>query len=185
MDCNVVDILPVVFYDLMRVHEVIAANPWEIFRRADLSVLTAEDLRRLTQGRGNLRGKYLDDIKYLHHHIRLSGCKRIPVSGNIFPGKSPCHAGLKKWWAARLGVASGHSVRDPIRWLREEISLCDDIPQDEACVCCVRTMKKRIQGVREELWTSLPFLFGLVSISSHPPLLVLTALTRIDGFGLR
>ncbi|KAF8482877.1 hypothetical protein DFH94DRAFT_730257 [Russula ochroleuca] len=167
MDCNVVDILPVVFYDLMRVHEVIAANPWEIFRRADLSVLTAEDLRRLAHGRGNLRGKYLDDITYLQHDIRLDSCKRIPVSGKLFSGKqSPCHASLKKWWDTRLGVASGPSVRDPIRWLREEISLCDDIPQDEVCVGCIRAIKKYLERVREELWTSLPYFFGLTSLVS-------------------
>jgi hypothetical protein len=138
MEHNILDILPVVFYDLARVHEVIAPNPHEGFRRADLSVLTADDLRRLAQGRGALRGKFLDGITKLlivHPH---DDCKWIPV-----PGKpSPCRAGLKKWWDMQLGAVSGPSVADPIGWLREKVSLCDDIPHDEVCGGCTRVVKK-------------------------------------------
>ena len=166
MDHNVLDILPVVFYDLMRVHEVISPNPREGFRRADLSVLTAEDLRRLTQGRGALRGKFLDLISNLCDLLPLEACKHhIPV-----PGKpSPCHAGLKKWWDAQRGGLSGLSTADPIGWLREKVSLCDDIPHDEVCGACTQVAKEYLQAVREDLWVTLPDFFGLVSISSHPP----------------
>ncbi|KAI9463610.1 hypothetical protein BJY52DRAFT_1252590 [Lactarius psammicola] len=145
MEHNIPDILPVVFYDLARVHEVIAPNPNEGFRRADLSVLTADDLRRLTQGRGALRGKFLDGITNLFIVHPHEDCKRISV-----PGKpSPCHAGLKK------------CVADPIGWLREKVSLCDDIPHDEVCGGCTRVVKRYLEAVREELWTSLPEFFGL------------------------
>ncbi len=161
MEHNILDILPVVFYDLARVHEVTPPNPHEGFRRADLSVLTADDLRRLAQGRGALRGNFLDGITNLlivHPH---EDCKRIPV-----PGKpSPCHAGLKKWWDMQLGAVSGPSVADPIGWLREKVSLCDDIPHDEVCGGCTRVVKRYLEVVREELWTSLPEFFGLVSMN--------------------
>jgi hypothetical protein len=178
MEHNVLDILPVVFYDLVRVHEVIAPNPHERFRRADLSVLTAEDLRRLTQGRGAMRGKFLDGITNLLDLLPHDDCKRVPV-----PGKpSPCHAGLKKWWDAQLGAVSGPSVADPIGWLREKVIQCDDIPHDEVCGGCTRVVKKYLQAVREDLWTSLPDFFGLVSTSVPRPPLVLTALTRTEGF---
>jgi len=161
MEHDVLDILPVVFYDLVRVHEVIAPNPHERFRRADLSVLTSEDLRRLTQGRGALRGKFLDRITNLLVVLPHDDCKRIPV-----PGKpSPCHAGLKKWWDAQLGAVSGPSVADPIGWLREKVDVCDDIPHDEVCAGCTRIVKRYLQTVREDLWTSLPEFFGLVSTS--------------------
>ena len=177
MDCNVLDILPVVFYDLVRVHEVIAPNPHEGFRRADLSVLTAEDLRRLTQGRGALRGKFLDGITNLLVVLPHDDCKRMPV-----PGKPPlCHAGLKNWWDAQLGAVSGPSVADPIGWLREKVCLCDDIPHDEVCGGCTRVVKKYLQNVREDLWTSLPEFFGLVSTFSPVLILVLIALTSIEG----
>jgi len=157
MDHNVLDILPVVFYDLIRVHEVIAPNPHEGFRRADLSVLTAEDLRRLTQGRGALRGKFLDGIMNLLVVLPHDNCSRVPM-----PGKpSPCHAGLRKWWDAQLGAVSGPSVADPIGWLREKVGLCDDIPHDDVCGGCTRVVKKYLQNVREDLWTSLPDFFGL------------------------
>ncbi len=167
MDYDVLDILPIVFYDLARVHEVIAPNPREGFRRADLSVLTADDLRRLTQGRGALRGRFIDRINKLldvpHHD-----CKHMPA-----PGKpSPCHAGLKRWWDAQL--VSGPSAPDPIGWLRDQVSLCDDIPHDEVCCGCTRLVKKYLQAVREDLWTSLPDFFGLVSISCRRPPLILT-----------
>ena len=162
MEYNVLDILPVVFYDLVRVHEVIAPNPHERFRRADLSVLTAEDLRRLTQGRGALRGKFLDRITNLLVVLPHDDCKRVAV-----PGKpSPCRAGLKKWWDAQLGAVSGPSVADPIGWLREKVDLCDDIPHDEVCGGCTRVVKKYLEAVREDLWTSLPDFFGLVSTSA-------------------
>lgn len=162
MDHNVIDILPVVFYDLVRVHEVITPNPHEGFRRADLSVLTADDLRRLTQGRGALRGKFLDGITNLLILLPHDDCKRVPM-----PGKpSPCHTGLKKWWDAQLGAVSGPSVADPIGWLREKVSLCDDIPHDEVCSGCTRVVTKYLQAVREDLWTSLPDFFGLVSTPS-------------------
>jgi hypothetical protein len=178
MDHNVLDILPVVFYDLVRVHEVIAPNPHERFRRADLSVLTAEDLRRLMQGRGALRGKFLDGINNLLILLPHDDCKRVPV-----PGKpSPCHASLKKWWNAQLGAVSGPSVADPIGWLREKVVLCDDIPHDEVCGGCTRVVKRYLQAVREDLWASLPDFFGLVSTSIPRFSLVLTALTRIEGF---
>jgi hypothetical protein len=177
MDCNVLDILPVTFYDLVRVHEVIAPNPHEGFRRADLSVLTAEDLRRLTQGRGALRGKFLDGITNLLVVLLHNDCKRIPV-----PGKpSPCHAGLKNWWEAQLGAVSGPSVADPIGWLREKVSLCDDIPHDEVCSGCTRVVKKYLQNVREDLWTSLPEFFGLVSTLRPLLIWLLIALIRIEG----
>jgi hypothetical protein len=161
MEHNILDILPVVFYDLARVHEVIAPNPHEGFRRADLSVLKADDLRRLAQGRGALRGKFLDGLTKLlivHPH---DDCKWIPV-----PGKpSPCRAGLKKWWDMQLGAVSGPSVADPIGWLREKVFLCDDIPHDEVCGGCTRVVKKYLEAVREELWTSLPEFFGLVCVN--------------------
>ena len=161
MEHNILDILPVVFYDLARVHEVIAPNPHEGFRRADLSVLKADDLRRLAQGRGALRGKFLDGLNKLlivHPH---DDCKWIPV-----PGKpSPCRAGLKKWWNMQLGAVSGPSVADPIGWLREKVSLCDDIPHDEICGGCTRVVKKYLEAVREDLWTSLPEFFGLVCVN--------------------
>ncbi|KAH9986563.1 hypothetical protein BJV74DRAFT_537660 [Russula compacta] len=159
MEYNVLDILPVVFYDLVRVHEVIPPNPHERFRRADLSVLEAEDLRRLTQGRGALRGKFLDGITNLLVVLPHDDCKRVPVVGK----PSPCHAGLRKWWDAQLGAVSGPSVADPIGWLREKIDLCDDIPHDEVCAGCTRIVKKYLQTVREDLWASLPDFFGLVS----------------------
>ena len=161
MEHNILDILPVVFYDLARVHEVIAPNPHEGFRRADLSVLKADDLRRLAQGRGALRGKFLDGLNKLlivHPH---DDCKWIPV-----PGKpSPCRAGLKKWWNMQLGAVSGPSVADPIGWLREKVSLCDDIPHDEICGGCTRVVKEYLEAVREDLWTSLPEFFGLVCVN--------------------
>jgi hypothetical protein len=163
MDCNVLEILPVVFYDLARVHEVITPNPREGFRRADLSVLTADDLRRLTQGRGALRGRFIDRITNLLALILHDDCKRITVPGKL----SPCHAGLKRWWDAQLG--SGPSAADPICWLQKQVSLCDDIPHDEVCGGCTRVVKKYIQAVREDLWTSLPDFFGLVSISRRAP----------------
>jgi len=160
MDCNVLEILPVVFYDLARVHEVITPNPREGFRRADLSVLTADDLRRLTQGRGALRGRFIDRITNLLTLILHDDCKRIAV-----PGKpSPCHAGLKRWWDAQLG--SGPSAADPIGWLQKQVSICDDIPHDEVCGGCTRVVKKYIQAVREDLWTSLPDFFGLKGLLS-------------------
>ncbi|KAI9509708.1 hypothetical protein F5148DRAFT_977892 [Russula earlei] len=164
MDYNVLDILPTVFYDLLRVHEVIAPNPHEGFRRADLSVLTADDLRRLTQGRGALRGKFLDGITNLLTVLPHDNCKRVPV-----PGKpSPCRAGLKKWWDVQLGAVTGPSVADPIGWLREKekVGLCTDMPHDEVCGSCTRVVKKYLQNVREDLWTSLPDFFGLVSTFS-------------------
>jgi hypothetical protein len=173
MDYNVLEILPVVFYDLARVHEVITPNPREGFRRADLSVLTADDLRRLTQGRGALRGRFIDRITNLHASlIPHDDCKRIAV-----PGKpSPCHAGLKRWWNTQL--VSSPSVADPIGWLQEKIGLCDDIPHDEVCGGCTRVVTKYLQAVREDLWTSLPDFFGLVSISRRAPPLILTNLIR-------
>jgi hypothetical protein len=83
------------------------------------------------------------------------------------PGKpSPCHTGLKKWWDAQLGAVSGPSVADPIGWLREKVSLCDDIPHEEVCGGCTRVVTKYLQAVREDLWTSLPDFFGLVSTPS-------------------
>lgn len=179
MDYDVLDILPVVFYDLARVHEIIAPNPREGFRRADLSVLTADDLRRLTQGRGALRGRFVDRIANLLVLVPHDDCKRIPVPGKL----SPCHAGLKRWWDLQL--VSGPSAADPIGWLREQVSLCEDIPHDEVCGGCTRVVKKYLQVVREDLWTSLPDFFGLVSISRHEPPLILTALTRIEGIALR
>ncbi len=179
MDYNVFEILPVVFYDLARVHEVITPNPREGFRRADLSVLTADDLRRLTQGRGALRGRFIDRITNLLALNPHDDCKRIAV-----PGKpSPCHAGLKRWWDAQL--VSGPSAADPIGWLQEQVSLCDNIPHDEVSGGCTRVVKKYLQAVREDLWTSLPDFFGLVSIPRRAPPLILTALTRIEGITLR
>ncbi|KAI0305740.1 hypothetical protein B0F90DRAFT_1100977 [Multifurca ochricompacta] len=163
MDHNVLDILPIAFYDLVRVHEVIAPNPHEGFRRADLSVLTADDLRRLTQGRGALRGKFLEGINNLLIVLPHDDCKWVPV-----PGKSsPCHAGLRKWWDAQLGAVSGPSVADPIGWLREKVGICDDIPHDEVCSGCTRVVKKYLQTVREDLWTSLPEFFGLGLLPSN------------------
>jgi len=162
MDCNVLDILPVVFYDLVRVHEVIAPNPHEGFRRADLSVLTAVDLRRLTQGRGALRGKFLDGITNLLVVLPHDNCQRIPVPGR----PSPCRAGLKNWWDAQLGAVSGPSVADPIGWLREKVYLCDDIPHDDVCSGCTRVVKGYLKNVREDLWTSLPEFFGLKGLLS-------------------
>ncbi|KAI0266833.1 hypothetical protein BC834DRAFT_873753 [Gloeopeniophorella convolvens] len=156
-DYDVLDILPVVYYDLVRVHEVIAPNPHEGFRRADLSVLSADDLRRLTQGRGALRGKFLDGLANLLVVLPHDGCKRVPVPGKPWP----CHAGLKKWWDAQLGAVAGPSVADPLGWLRETVELCDDIPHDEVCAGCTRVVKKYLQSVRQELWTSLPEFFGL------------------------
>lgn len=179
MEHMILDILPVVFYDLARVHEVIASNPHEGFRRADLSVLAADDLRRLAQGRGALRGKFLDGITNLFAH-QCDDCKRIPA-----PGKpSPCRAGLKKWWDTQLGAVSGPSVADPIGWLREKVSLCDDIPHDEVCSGCTRVVKKYLEAVREELWTSLPDFFGLVSYESLSPsrCSVLNSLTDRRGY---
>ncbi len=160
MECNILHILPVVFYDLARVHEVIAPNPHEGFRRADLSVLTADDLRRLAQGRGALRGKFLNGITNLHVAHLHENCKRVSASGK----PSPCRAGLKKWWDTQLGAVSGPSVADPIGWLREKVAHCDDIPHDEVCGGCTRVAKRYLEAVREELWTSLPEFFGLVSI---------------------
>ena len=179
MDYNVLEILPVVFYDLARVHEVITSNPREGFRRADLSYLTADDLRLLTQGRGALRGRFNDRIINLLAVISHDDCKRIAV-----PGKpSLCHAGLKRWWDAQR--VSGPGDPDPIGWLREQVSLCDEIPHDEVCGGCTRAVKTHLQAVREDLWTSLPDFFGLVSISCRAPPLILTALTRIEGIALR
>jgi hypothetical protein len=179
MDYNVLEILPVVFYDLARVHEVITSNPREGFRRADLSYLTADDLRLLTQGRGALRGRFNDRIINLLAVIPHDDCKRIAV-----PGKpSLCHAGLKRWWDAQR--VSGPGDPDPIGWLREQVSLCDEIPHDEVCGGCTRAVKTHLQAVREDLWTSLPDFFGLVSISCRAPPLILTALTRIEGIALR
>ena len=178
MDHNVLDILPVVFYDLMRVHEVISPNPREGFRRADLSVLTADDLRRLTQGRGALRGRFLDLVANLSDLLPLEAGK----CHILVPGRpSPCHAGLKKWWDVQRGGLSGLSTADPIGWLREKVSLCDDVPHDEVCGACIHVAKDYLQAVREELWVALPDFFGLVSLLSHPPFLVLTALIRIEG----
>lgn len=158
MDYEVFEILPVVFYDLARVHEVITPNPREGFRRADLSVLTADELCRLTQGRGALRGRFIDRITSLLDMPHYD-CKRIAV-----PGKpSPCHAGLKRWWDTQL--VSGPSAADPIGWLREQVSLCDDVLHDEVCGGCTRLVKTYLQVVREDLWTSLPEFFGLVSAS--------------------
>ena len=179
MDYDVLEILPVVFYDLARVHEVITPNPREGFRRADLSYLTADDLRRLTQGRGALRGRFNDRIANLLALISHDNCKRI-----VAPGKpSPCHAGLKRWWDAQR--VSAPSAPDPIGWLQVQVSLCDDIPHDEVCGGCTQIVKKYFQAVREDLWTSLPDFFGLVSISCRAPLLILTALTRTEGIALR
>jgi hypothetical protein len=176
MDHNVLDILPVVFYDLTRVHEVTPPNPHEGFRRADLSVLTADDLRRLTQGRGALRGKFLDGIKNLLPVLPHDHCERPPVPGK----RPPCHAGLKKWWNSQLGAVAGPSVPDPIGWLREQVTLCDDIPHDEVCGGCTRVVKKYLQTVREDLWTSLPDFFGLVSVPNPFPRSLFTLHIRRD-----
>ncbi|KAI0055905.1 hypothetical protein BV25DRAFT_1921447 [Artomyces pyxidatus] len=149
-DCNVPEVLPCAFYDLTRIFDHFYPNceNGPETRRMDTSALRPDELRQLLRGRAAMRGWLLQNLEDVEA-----------------PSTNECDSHsytIESWIQARRAEDTFSS--DPLKWLRDTIGECDDLPLDTLCGNCSEFLKGHLYYLRWTLWVMLPAFFKLKNI---------------------
>ncbi|KAI0055873.1 hypothetical protein BV25DRAFT_1718052 [Artomyces pyxidatus] len=155
-DYDVPNVLPIAYYDLMRVLNAdYDSHSHEPTRDRAAAALTADELRRVIHGRTMLQTEFRSKL-------------------SVTPGRSEhcesgdaCAIGVRSWMAARV-MEMRDLEYDPLRWLEAVLAKWRDAgvstPEIDACRSCRAVMQNYWGRAPYDLWGALPEYFGVDGI---------------------
>ncbi|KAI0055896.1 hypothetical protein BV25DRAFT_1894861 [Artomyces pyxidatus] len=149
-DCDIPNVLPIAYYDLMRLLNDVDRALESQTRDFDTSALTADELRKLITGQTLLQKTFRGSIK-----------KFKPPHTPSCAKDHACQHAVSKW-LDRQQIRYRGQESDPLRWLETASRWCDD-SRITVCPECRMWMSDTLESIRRKLWLGLPEYFGLVS----------------------
>ncbi|KAI0312614.1 hypothetical protein OF83DRAFT_1176462 [Amylostereum chailletii] len=137
-DCRVPEVLPVAYYDLVRVYARNGRCSSRHYRTSDISILTTDELKRFLSGMGELQHTMVTKLMSLPgklHNPGIRGCvgcihppERIPTCGD----------NLRMWWLEQTS-AMEESSGDILTWL---CTLAGALEGNTVCTSCADKWKR-------------------------------------------
>ncbi|KAI0308700.1 hypothetical protein OF83DRAFT_1073131 [Amylostereum chailletii] len=166
IDCDVPEVLPIAYYDLMRIHVRNGRCGSGLLRTSDTSVLTAEEIKKLLVGMGNLQEHTATNF------LPLPGKLHEPSTGlsicaNLSEGPV-CGDRIRLHWVKQLRTMNS-SFGDILLWMLMLANGLEIMQPKAACRPCTDKLKDVRLSAREHVWSRLPKYFYLVTVSSIRP----------------
>lgn len=183
-ECDVPSILPAAFYHLFRIHRTKAEGNYNfIHRKANRSLLTAEDFDALISGVHIIRYKFVKmltpgTLSYHWLYPNGSACVGMDSRGRRVPAEGwwGCEERLNDWWTRECTpIVLETQLVDPLDDLKKLQHKARGVSDGVICAGCQTHLIGALEEYRERLWSDLPqdFLLGKFILDLDWPLITL------------